>query len=233
MVDFKFECLSVIVPVYNEEKTVLELLNRLKQVPLKMEILVVDDGSSDGSWAVLEKLPKDQFRVFRHESNRGKGAAIRTALNYATGNVVVIQDADLELNPQEFLLLLEPIKAGQTQVVFGSRELKSGNIKSLSSVFYWGGKITTWTANLLYGIRITDEPTCYKMMHTELLKSLHLEAEHFEFCPEVTAKIAKRGLKIVEVPISYTPRSKHEGKKIRWKDGIQAIYTLCKYRVMD
>ncbi len=219
---------SIIVPVYNEEKTLREIIRRLKQVPLDKEIIIVDDGSTDASRGILEEAVKEGIRVLRLSRNLGKGAAIRSALPYVKGEVVVIQDADLEYNPAELPHLLQPILEGKAEVIYGSRFLK-GRPK-MRFLNFLANKILAWTATLLSGRRLSDEATCYKAFKTELLRSLNLRCKSFEFCPEVTAKIAKRKIPIREIPISYTPRTVKEGKKVKWKDGFIALYTLFKYR---
>jgi len=180
---------------------------------------------------LLQPVQGNNCMVLFHERNRGKGRAIRTALEHVTGDVVVIQDADLEYNPQEFLKMVKLINAGSSDVVYGSRNLDTNPPSGLT--FYWGGKFLTWLTNVLYGGHLTDESTCYKMFRTSVIKSLNLRCERFEFCPEVTAKVLRRGFRIVEVPIKYSPRRKAEGKKIRWLDGLQAMWVLLRYRFFD
>ncbi|MBC7326601.1 glycosyltransferase family 2 protein [bacterium] len=219
---------SIIVPIYNEEKTIQELIDRLKRVPLEKEVIIVDDGSTDGTREILKKIKNDDFRIFYLPRNMGKGAAIRAALPYVRGEAVVIQDADLEYNPAELPMLLQPILEGKEEVVYGSRFLKGR--PRMRFLNFIANKILAWTASLLLGRRLTDEATCYKAFRTSLLRSLGLKCKGFEFCPEVTAKIGKKGIRIKELPISYNPRTKKEGKKVRWKDGFIALYTLFKYR---
>lgn len=223
--------LSVIMPVYNEAATIAESVGRVAaaQVPIPKELIIVDDGSTDGTRELLSRIQPDVATVLFHERNLGKGAAIRTALEHVSGEIVIIQDADLEYDPADYPALIRPILDGTAQVVYGSRVLKAGNPYSYLR-FYLGGRLLSWIANLLYGIRITDEPTCYKVFRRDLLKGLDLECRGFEFCPEVTAKVARRGIPIYEVPIHYRPRSTREGKKICWKDGLYAIWILVKYR---
>jgi dolichol-phosphate mannosyltransferase len=202
-------------------------------VPIDKEVLVVNDGSRDGSREVLDGLARRlPIRVFHHERNRGKGAAIRTALAEARGEVVVIQDADLEYDPEEFPRLLEPILRGETNVVYGSRYLGRQNELPFTP-FKLAVLMLTSLANLLYGTRLTDEATCYKMFRASVIRPLPLRCERFEFCPEVTARVAKRGERIVEIPIRYHFRTKAQGKKIGWRDGFEAFYTLIRYRFMD
>lgn len=227
--------LSVIIPVYNEAATVARVVERVQAVEIdgvEKEIIFVNDGSTDGTDAVLTELAArwpGSLRIVHHEQNRGKGAAIRTALEHVTGDVVIIQDADLEYDPQDYHDLLAPFMDPAVQVVYGSRNLRRNPRSSWS--FYWGGRLVSWIANLLYGSHITDEPTGYKVLRTDLLHSLNLESAGFEFCPEVTGKVLRRGIEIHEVPISYQPRSFEEGKKINWRDGLRAIWTLLKYRL--
>jgi glycosyltransferase involved in cell wall biosynthesis len=225
--------LSIIIPVFNEVATIEQLLDRVENADLGIakEIIIIDDYSSDGTREILKKY-EDKYRVIYHEKNSGKGRAIRTGLGRASGDWVVIQDADLEYEPADLKKLLEKMKEPGVAAVYGSRRLHHNYFKERHSghIYSAGGIFLTWLANLLYGIKITDEPTCYKMVETELLRELDLQCERFEFCPEVTAKIAKKGITIQEVPINYYPRHKKEGKKIKFIDGIEAVWTLLKYR---
>lgn len=226
--------LSVIIPVYNEQETVATLLQRVEAVPLDKEIIVIDDGSTDSTPEILREFETKQgFTVLRHDGNRGKGRAIRSALDIAQGDIVVIQDADLEYDPQDFVKMIKPLAAGHTRAVFGSRRLNGDNTQHSGFEYYLGGLLLTYMARWLYGLKITDEATCYKMFETKLLKSLDLSCERFEFCPEVTAKLAKRRIVITEVPISYSPRSRKEGKKIGWRDAVVAILTLISLKWHD
>ena len=232
--------LSVIMPVYNEKDTILEIIRRVKAVKLPKEIMIIDDFSKDGTRDILKKIKDKEIKVFFHERNYGKGHALRTGISHATGDIIIIQDADLEYDPQDYLKLVEPIEKGETKVVYGTRFPKKPGHPSLSSPyyslfnkFYFANKILTMTANILFGANITDEPTCYKIFHSDVFKNINLKCERFEFCPEVTAKVKKKGYKILEVPISYHPRSVEEGKKIKWKDGLEAIWALIKYRFVD
>jgi dolichol-phosphate mannosyltransferase len=221
---------SVLVPAYNEERTIARCLEAVysRNPGLDLEVIVVDDGSRDGTAAAARAALKPGSKVLVHETNRGKGAALRTGLAAATGEVVLVQDADLEYDPADYAALLAPFARG-ARVVYGSRIRKSGNARSYFR-YYWGGRILSLWTNLLYCSSVTDEPTCYKAFRTDLLKSLDLRCEGFEFCPEATAKVLRRGETIHEVPISYHPRSLEEGKKIRWHDGIVALWTLLRYR---
>jgi glycosyltransferase involved in cell wall biosynthesis len=227
--------LSVIVPAYNEAETVAQVIERVLSVELEgfeREIIVVDDGSTDGTREILERMDgqwPDLVRVEHHEQNRGKGAAVRTALEHVTGDVVITQDADLEYDPEDYPKLLARFEDPAVQVVYGSRNLRNNPRSSWS--FYWGGRLVSWVSNLLYGSKLTDEATGYKLLRTDLLRSLDLQADGFEFCPEVTSKVLRRGVKIHEVPISYQPRTLEEGKKISWRDGVQAIWTLLRHRL--
>jgi glycosyltransferase involved in cell wall biosynthesis len=220
--------LSVIMPVYNEQATLPEILQRVLAVPVDKEIIVVDDGSTDGTWHILKELADKRIKVVRHESNRGKGSAIRTALPHVEGQLVIIQDGDLEYDPMDYPALIEALDDSHA-VVYGSRNLRLANTRGPTA--YWlGGVLLSDLANFLYGLRLTDVCTCYKLFRADIIKSLHLECVGFEFCAEVTAKVAKRGLSITEVPITYFPRTFPEGKKIRWTDGLKAAWTLIKYR---
>ena len=223
--------LSVIVPVFNEAGTVVTLLDQVAAVPAVTEVVVVDDGSSDGTREKLRAFEgRSGFKVIYHERNGGKGRAIRTGLAAVTGRVTVIQDADLEYDPSDFAALLKPFVEQGARAVFGSRRLKKDNRQYAGPIYYAGGVFLSWLTNVLYGTRLTDEPTCYKMVETDLMRSLALTCERFEFCPEVTAKLARRGVPILELPISYHPRHKSEGKKIGWKDAVEASWTLLKFR---
>ncbi|GAB2575993.1 glycosyltransferase family 2 protein [Spirosoma areae] len=225
--------LSVLIPAYNEIKSIDALLDKVQAVPLPKEIIIVDDGSTDGTrerLATYKSVPN--ITVVFHEHNQGKGAAIRTAIDHMTGDIAIVQDADLEYEPQDYIALVQPIADGKEKVVYGSRFLKPENRHSYYS-FYIGGQVVTFLTNLLYNQRLTDEPTCYKVFDTAFLRSIPLECTRFEFCPEVTAKVAKRGIRIKELPISYYPRSIAEGKKISWLDGIEAIWVLLRYRIMS
>jgi glycosyltransferase involved in cell wall biosynthesis len=224
--------LSVLIPAYNEINSIDTLLEKIQAVPINKEIIIVDDGSTDGTrerLATFESIPN--VKVVFHAHNQGKGAAIRTAIQHMTGDIAIVQDADLEYEPQDYLALVAPIAEGKERVVYGSRFLKPENRHSYFS-FYLGGQLVTLLTNMLYNQRLTDEPTCYKVFDAQFLKSIPLDCTRFEFCPEVTAKVAKRGIRIKELPISYYPRSIAEGKKISWLDGIEAIWVLLKYRVV-
>jgi dolichol-phosphate mannosyltransferase len=220
-------CVSVIVPVYNEAAHVDELLQAIQASPVHKEIIVVDDGSTDGTREKLHALPSiDGLTIVFHEKNCGKGAAIRTALAYSRGEYVLIQDSDLEYDPQDYPALLRPLVEGKANVVYGVRPDRPER----GLRFFLGAKLLTHLANLLYGADIHDEATCYKVFRRSLLAQIRLQCYRFEFCPEVTAKLCRIGEKIAEVPVSYEPRSAGEGKKIRHSDGWLAIWTLIRQR---
>lgn len=230
--------LSILVPVYNEAPTVAALLERVTRVDLAAlglarEILVVDDGSTDDGAARIERFQREHpaapVRLLRHAVNLGKGAAVRTALAVATGDICLIQDADLEYDPADYPLLLRPLLAGVSRVVYGSRWL-APRIPISGPLYALGGWLENKFLRLLYRTNITDIATCYKVIDTALLRDLRLESTGFEFCPEVTAKLLNRRETIVEVPIRYDPRHKRDGKKIRWTDFFIALYTLCRVR---
>jgi glycosyltransferase involved in cell wall biosynthesis len=226
--------LSVIIPVYNEQATVAELIKRVKKAKASLkEIILVDDASTDKSAGILKKIAKNDrlLKLVVHPKNHGKGAAIHSGLKHVTGDIVLIQDADLEYSPADYPKLLKPITSGKVKVVYGSRFLgKKVSFKLLSFI---ANKVLSLLTRILYRTSMTDMETCYKVFTTKVIKSIHLSANRFDFEPEVTAKILKKGLKIQEVPISYQGRHKYEGKKIGWKDGFAAIWTLLKYRFVD
>lgn len=221
--------LSIIIPCYNEKDTILEILGRVEAVDLEKEIIIVDDHSTDGTQELLQKVSPQRAKVIFRNGPRGKGAAIREGLKCITGDIVVIQDADLEYDPNDYYELVKPVKEGKASVVYGSRTSNPNNKISYLR-YYWGGRFLTIIANVLYNAGITDEPTGYKVFKTKVLKDLDLKCVRFEFCPEVTAKLRKKGYEIYEIPISYYPRSLRAGKKIGWRDGLEAVWTLVKYR---
>jgi glycosyltransferase involved in cell wall biosynthesis len=222
--------LSVIVPARNEAASLAEILRRVRATGLADEIIVVDDGSTDASAAILRAMQEGMpaLRISRHAVGRGKGAAVRTGLAVATGDLVLVQDADLEYDPADYPALLAPFARDGVQAVYGSRNLRPNPQSSFA--FYWGGRLLSVVANVLYGSELTDEATGYKVVRTAVLRKLELREDGFEFCPEVTGKLIRRGVRIHEVPISYRPRSWADGKKIRWYHGLTAIWTLLKYR---
>ena len=219
--------LSVIMPVFNEISTVGEILKKVRRQKINKEIIVVDDFSTDGTRELLKDEENNETKIIFHPRNSGKGRAIRTGLNHVSGDIVIIQDADLEYDPRDYHKLIVPIITGAAGVVYGSRVLTENFQKSYHR-YYLGGRILTFLTNFLYQSQITDEPTCYKVFKTEIIKSIRLTCEGFEFCPEVTAKLLKKGYDIYEVPVSYSPRSFEGGKKIKCKDGMIAIFTLFK-----
>lgn len=223
---------SVIIPVYNEAKTIAEVVSRVRAVDIEKEIIVVNDCSTDGTRNRLDELPEsyDNVRVLHHEQNKGKGAALRTGFSEARGDVVIIQDADLELNPEEYPRLLEPIEAGKTDVVYGSRFLdRSRNYPLTLSIM--ANKFLTFLTNTVTGLRITDMETCYKIFRRPVLDRITLKSNRFGFEPEFTVKLAKKGYQIYEVPVTYEPRT--EGKKINWADGVKAVFIIFWFRIFD
>ena len=231
--------ISIIIPSYNEGSGIESILVKLATVEMpynyEKEIVVVDDGSTDDTADYAKNYigsnPDQNIHFVRHKVNSGKGMAIRTALKHLTGDVVVIQDSDDELDPNDIAVMLKKMIDENLPVVYGSRFLKKDHAKSHYRSFYYGARLLSWLTNVLFAQHITDEPTCYKMFRSSLLCSLRLECRGFEFCPEVTAKVARmKGVKISEVPISYFPRTIDQGKKIRAKDGLKAIWYLLKYR---
>jgi glycosyltransferase involved in cell wall biosynthesis len=227
----KSTLLTVVMPVYNEVKTVRMVIDRVLDLDLDVELIVVDDGSTDGTRDVLSNLDDERVRVVFQERNQGKGAAVRTGYQHARGEFVTIQDADLELNPAEIPALLQPILDGTADVVYGSRFVYGWAHRNALNAF--ANRFLSGLTNVLYGTRIRDMEACYKVFRTELLTHFTLRANRFDFEPEITAKLSKMGLRIVELPVSYKPREFTDGKKIHWKDGFEAIYTLVKYRFVD
>ncbi len=233
--------LSIIIPVYNEKHTIREILSKIRNVDFSAfgvseEIVIVEDGSQDGTRELLQKLPaRPNVSVLYHSHNRGKGAAIATGLQYASGEVILIQDADLEYDPADYRALVWPIALGHAEAVYGSR-IRGARVFGTRDYsylhFYWGGRLLSWLTNLLFGTRVTDESTGYKVFsRNALAQILPLEYRGFEFCSEVTAKLARRGIRIHEVPIHYYPRSRAQGKKITWRHGLRAVCTLLHYRL--
>ena len=226
--------LSLLIPAYNEAATIEEVIRRIRAVPLgevEREIVVVDDASRDATPRLLEALAGPDLRVFRHPANRGKGAALRTGLAHCTGDLILIHDADLEYFPEDIPKLLEAQRREQAAAVYGSRFMgEATGMRPINRIANW---IFAAVASLLFGQRLTDEATAYKLFRTEIIRALPLRCERFEFCPEVTARLLKSGHRIVEVPIHYQARTFEEGKKIGWRDGVEALWTLLKYRFKD
>ncbi len=224
--------LSVVMPVFNEKKTIREIIAKVMAVPIEKELVIVDDASTDGTREILKEYEgKPGIKVFYHEKNKGKAGAIKTGIPYTTGEIISIQDGDLETNPNDFVHLTEPIKSGEYSVVYGSRYLNQD--KSLYTAYKWGARFLSWVVNILYGQNITDEATCYKVFKADVLKKIPLQYDRFEFCPEVTAKVSKMGYKIKELPMNYYPRSFDEGKKMNWRDGVKALWVLIKFRFVN
>lgn len=234
--------LSVLIPVYNEERTLEEVVRRVRAVQLPKEIILVDDGSKDRSREILARLQKENehapdplndVKVHLQPYNQGKGAALKTALAFVTGDVVIVQDADLEYDPQDYPALLQPIERGLADVVYGTRFAGGGAHRVL---FFWhsmGNRMLTLISNMLTNLNLSDMEVGYKVFRAEVLKGIHLESSRFGFEPEITMKLAKRRCRFYEVPISYHGRTYEEGKKITWKDGFSALYCMLKFRIMD
>src|SRR5215475_6916729 len=229
--------LSILMPVYNEANTIREIINRIEAVDLgnvRKELIIVDDASKDGAREILDDLRKlTPHKVYFHAQNMGKGAALRTALTYATGDIIIIQDADLEYDPAEYAELIEPILKGRADVVYGSR-LSGGKVARAFNFWHFvGNKMLTLVTNVLYNSILSDMETCYKVFRADVIKNLQIRSNRFDFEPEITAKVLKRKHKLYEMPISYYGRDFSEGKKITWRDGFAAVWALIKYRFMD
>jgi glycosyltransferase involved in cell wall biosynthesis len=228
--------LSIIMPVYNEEKTLDEILNRIQKIDLShigfcMEIIPVDDASTDGSWEILNSRKAEFPGTIRHTQNQGKGAAIRTGLEMANGDYIVIQDADLEYDPSDYQKLLDPVIKGKAEVVYGSRF--TGERKNMFLHHWIGNRFLTTITNILFCTTLSDMETCYKLFSRKSLEGIRIRSDRFNFEPEITAKILKKGIRIYEVPISYTGREYEEGKKITWRDGFSALWAILKFRFTD
>ena len=218
--------ISVIIPVFNEAKTLIEIIRRVEAVNIKKEIIAIDDGSTDGSLDVLTGMANEKrIKLIKHNINSGKGAAIKTGLKVADGDIIIIQDADLETDPQDYYELAKPIINGETKAVFGYRVANKP-----ASIYWWGGKLVSFFTFLLYGGNVKDVNNGYKVMTKELWQSLNLQSNRFQICEEITAKLLKRKEKIIQVPTRYFPRTKKQGKKLGFKDGITSIMTLLKFR---
>ena len=224
--------ISVVIPIYNERNTVLRLLEKVRSQKLDQEIIMVDDGSTDGTRDILKDLKYPEVKVFFHERNRGKGAALRTGFQHAGGDIVIVQDADLEYDPGEYPRLIKPIVDNLADVVFGARFM-GGPHRVLYFWHYFGNKLLTLITNVLYNVNLNDMETCYKVFRREALQGVTIRSDRFGFEPEITAKVAKRKLRIYEVPISYFGRTYEEGKKVTWKDGFSALAALLKFRFTD
>jgi len=225
-----YRSLSIIVPVYNERSTIAEIIRRVRavEVPLDVEVVVVDDGSTDGTDKILATLADSTVRVLSHGANRGKGAAVRTGLAAATGDLVLVQDADLEYDPDDWSRLLDPVLKGKARVVYGSRF--TGERKNMLPSHWVGNRLLTLVTNVLYRSTLSDMETCYKLFDRRVLAGIRIRSDRFEFEPEITAKVLRRGERIYEVPISYAGREVDEGKKISWRDGLGALWALIRFR---
>ena len=230
---FRTMKLSIVIPAYNEAGTILEVIGRVRAAPYDTQIVVVDDASTDSTREQLASLDgQEGIEIVSHDRNRGKGAALRTGFARVTGNIVIVQDADLEYDPRDYPKLLEPLLDGRADVVYGSRFL-GGPHRVLFFWHYVGNRFLTLLSNALTNINLTDMETCYKAFRAEILNRVQFKSDRFGFEPEFTAKVAKRGYRIYEVPISYSGRSYAEGKKITWRDGVAALATIVRYRFFD
>ena len=223
--------LSVVIPVYNEAGTISEILDRVTYAPFRKEIIVVNDGSTDGTRQLLEETNNKAIRVCHHERNFGKGRALQTGFSAATGDVIVVQDADMEYDPSEYPILLNPILSGRADVVYGSRLSGHGEHRVLYFWHYIGNRFLTLLSNIFTNINLTDMETCYKAFTRQALEGITIQENRFGFEPEITAKVAKNNLRIYEVPISYHGRTYEEGKKINWRDGVWALWCILKYNL--
>ncbi|MCJ7507214.1 MAG: glycosyltransferase family 2 protein [candidate division Zixibacteria bacterium] len=223
--------LSIIMPVFNERNTIKEIIERVKCVDIDKEIIIVDDYSMDGTRDILKTFIDDNIKVIYHNKNRGKGAAVRTGLSHVSGEIVIIQDADLEYDPRDYKALIRPIIEGRGDAVYGSRFL--GEHRVFLFWHYLGNKFLTFITNVLYNAMLSDMETCYKAFRTDIIISIKIRSNSFNIEPEITAKLFKKKYRVYEVPITYSGRSYEEGKKITWKDGFKALYTLIKFRFMD
>ncbi len=222
--------LSVIMPLYNEERTAAEIINRVLALPIELELIIVNNGSTDDTRNIIHLFAsRPNVRIIDKNANIGKGDAVIDGLRLARGKYTVIQDGDLEYDPEDFVRMIQIAEQNRAVAVFGSR-IRNPESGISYQRYLWGGKMLTILANLLFDVGITDESTCYKMVRTDIMKALNLRCRRFEFCPEIVAKLGRNKIKIYEIPVTYRPRKFEEGKKIRWMDGLEAVWTLIKYR---
>ena len=230
-IDIKNLILSIIIPVYNEKETINDIIDAVVATPYRKEIIIVDDCSTDGTRTILTKIKKDGLKVYIHDKNQGKGAALQTGFSHATGDIILIQDADLEYDPQEYSTLINPILEGKADVVYGSRFAGHGAHRVLYFWHYMGNRFLTFLSNLFTNLNLTDMETCYKAFTREAIAGVKIKEKRFGFEPEITAKMARKKLRIYEVPISYYGRTYEEGKKVTWKDGLRAMWCIIKYNL--
>ena len=237
------ETISIVIPVYNEVRFLEALLSKVNAVDfcgLKKEIIMVDDGSTDGTLEILKRLEQEKdasgnprYKILYHAKNQGKGAALRTAIGHSTGDIVAIQDADLEYDPKDYPELIQLLVEGKADVVYGSRLTAGKPVRAFNVLHYFGNKLLTFLTNILYNTTLTDMETCYKAFKGDMIRKVKIRSDRFDFEPEITAKVLKQGCRLFEAPISYSGRNFDEGKKITWVDGLWAVWTLVKYRFVD
>jgi len=230
-IDIKNLIVSIIIPVYNEKETINDIIDAVVATPYRKEIIIVDDCSTDGTRNILTKIKKDGLKVYIHDKNQGKGAALQTGFSHATGDIILIQDADLEYDPQEYSTLINPILEGKADVVYGSRFAGHGAHRVLYFWHYMGNRFLTFLSNLFTNLNLTDMETGYKAFTREAIAGVKIKEKRFGFEPEITAKMARKKLRIYEVPISYYGRTYEEGKKVTWKDGLRAMWCIIKYNL--